>query len=462
MAQVVVEMSSDEAKLLRGMQRILEAQRKMDKGQKDIKEGSDKAGKSQEKAFGSGAANQLIGYAAGFIGVSAAIGKVVGLLREVIKLNDEAAAQQRQAAPGLGELAQLAESPEDFRRLVSEAKKTFAEGGAKDLEQAAGLQFALVSAGLGRERQAVAQLQGTGVVRDATGMITAAAAITSALGEEETGDFQAVVSKMFGASRGAPAFAQDILQATAQAGAQAGALGITDEELMGAVATISKTTGTAERAGTQVESFLKQVEKTGIGEGFLEAGLSMREYVAAIDKLVESGVAERDILGSRQEALTGYRLLSKNVDAFNENIANIIDAERTDAFGRKVAYARDVQPDLQAAQALQRAEAQEQLAREREGTTAQFIQTLQKERVAQVQTERGTADAVIERMWDRIDRFMFRDEAYLEKLVEAGVGSQENRQAAREFLEAGQNLRQATNEFSNRQQQRQAAGQVPE
>jgi len=64
MAQVVVEMSSDEAKLYRGMQRIIEQQNKLDRGNKKVQQSGKQAGKEQEQAFGPRAAGQLANYAA--------------------------------------------------------------------------------------------------------------------------------------------------------------------------------------------------------------------------------------------------------------------------------------------------------------------------------------------------------------------------------------------------------------
>jgi len=351
-------------------------------------------------------------------------------MKEAQRISDELAEKQRTAAGSIGELAQLAATPADYRRMVAAARKTYAEGGAKTEEEAYKLQFALESAGLGKQRETVSSLQSTGLVGNATDLVNAAAALTSALGEAETGKFQDIVSKAFGASLGAPARAEEIVQASAQSGAQAAALGISDEELLASVATIAKTFGSAPEAGTRVQSLLKQIEKEGIAKGQLPAGLSIQGYVGEIDKMIAGGQDIRSILGSRQEAIDAYRLLSQNADRFTDNLDNINNAVETSAIDQKLAMAASVIPESRAAQLRQRAQASAELAGSREASLANLVETLRQEREQEVRRRGGTSlDVASERRVDDVARFVLGDELYAKSAAARGIGTQETRQA---------------------------------
>lgn len=86
MATQVVEMSSDEAKLLRGIQRVIEKQKALDEAMKKTGETSDEAGKKAEDAGGKMAKgeglDQLKKMAVGWIGISSAIDFATAALRE--------------------------------------------------------------------------------------------------------------------------------------------------------------------------------------------------------------------------------------------------------------------------------------------------------------------------------------------------------------------------------------------
>lgn len=362
---------------------------------KDAGGAAAKAGDQHKTAFGASAITRL----GALVSVAASVKKSFDYLATSFAAANEEidrmAAKQRESFGGLGELSQLAETPEQLQSLISEAKKTFAEGGAPTLGAAGELQFALESAGLGRYRAGVSQLQATGVVRDAKSMVDAAAALESALGRAETGEFTDIVSKAFGASKGAPARAEQILQAAALSGASAAALGMSDEELLAAVATVAKTTGSADTAGTQLQSLLKQIEKTGIGEGFLQGGKSLREQVQAIKSLESSGTELRDIIGDRMEAITGYRLLASGMDRFDANLREITDAERTDAFGRKVTLARTATPELAAEQLRRRTSARAELSAEQSATMRTVADALVEDLVADLR-ERGRGEFKIQ------------------------------------------------------------------
>ena len=475
MAQVVVEMSSDEAKLYRGMQRIIDQQNRMDRGNKTVKNSSRDAGKQQEQAFGARAVANLAAYAGGMLSISAGVGFFVTKLKEANQLSDQLAQKQRQAQPALGKLTQLAatlppkEAQEYYDRMIAESMKTRREGGSPSLEKAYELQFALESAGMQKYRKDIAKLQGTGVVVNAEEMVTNIAALIKNLGVEEVGTFREAVSKAMGASKGAPTEMPAMTLAAAGAGAQARAMGLTDEELFAAAAVLASTTGTGEEAKVQLEGFLKQVEKEGIAKGKLPAGLSIRGYVEEIDKQLAGGADVRDILGGRQQAITGYRSLSANMADFNTNLENVNRAAKTDAFGRAIGLAESRHIG-RAVLNLEKTKGREEVATVDIGTAAQYIQTLQQEeRTKLAEAGRGSFFQVLMQTAQTMDRIiMLNERQYLERALAQGQGTLETRELIRDFLDSAKNLKGATDywsEFSSglsQSAQRAAAKVVPE
>lgn len=358
-----------------------------------------RAGQAHNASFGASAVARLSSIAAVALYVKRVWDGITGSIQRANEEIAKIAERQKESAGGLGELSQLAETPEELRRMVADAKKTFAEGGAVSLDEAGKLQFALESAGISKYRKDVSQLQGSGTVRDATSLVNAAAALEAALGTKETGSFRDIVSKGFGASKISPAHMEDIVQAAAKSGSQGKALGIGDEELLASVAAISKVVGNADEAGTEVESLLKQIEKFGIAGGYLEGGKTLQEQVAAIDKLVKEGTDVREILGDRQEGIKAFRTLAgeEGTGLFNQAMKNIAEAERTDAFGVKVNLARQADPTLAAEQLRKRTAARSELSGEQKGTFKTVADALVEDLVADLR-EKGKGEFTIQQV----------------------------------------------------------------
>ena len=76
MAQVVVELTADESKLLRAFNKIQEGQKKVEGGLKKVKKGGD-------DAFGKNAIANMTAYIAGVVGVTAVLGVAKRTLTDV-------------------------------------------------------------------------------------------------------------------------------------------------------------------------------------------------------------------------------------------------------------------------------------------------------------------------------------------------------------------------------------------
>lgn len=375
---------------------------------KDQFRGVADAGKS---AFGKGPLADMVAYATGILSGAEALRVFGSAMQEVQQKREDAAGKQRTNAPTLARLALLAESDAHFQQLVEGAKMTFAEGGTLELSEAAISQYGLTSATFDKFRKQVSELQSTGAFGETMPVIIdSAAALRAAFGEGETGDFKSIVGKGIGASalgRGEPA---DLLQAAAVAGGQARTLGLSDEELLASVATVSTVAGASE-AGTQMRALLKSIEADGIQKGYLKPGKTLQEQVSAIDALVAKGVDIRNVLGGRQEAIDAYRTLAtpENKLQFQANMQNVLGADSR--IGNVLKYANAL-PENAAVIAERRASNREVLVTDREGQFTNLARAVSADLKADAYQKDGMFGWVMTSIWDRMDRFTLGSEAY--------------------------------------------------
>lgn len=402
MAQVAVTMTSEDARLWQGMQKLIAQQTKMEKGFGKVGQSARRAGDHSRKAFGPTAIKQIGTFAASFGTAAKTIGFVTNALREADQVRREVVQRMHTSAAGLGLLGQLAESPKEMKELVSQAKGIYREGGATDVEQAARTLFALKSAGAEEFLPLFTELKKKELVAQPDVMARSAKALMSSLGIEETGTFRDLISKAFGASKTTPAVAESLLQAAAGPGAFAKPLGLSDEELLAMVAVLSKQAkgeDPAAMAGTWVRSLLK-----GLGEAGEFEGMSVAEILKDIGgrKLDEKALKGRKlskeerkaligqpldveglkkIIGGRSEAMVAYRGLLDNLEDFQAILADVRLAEREDRVSKKLSYA-DVIPELRGTQLAKTRRARKELAQRRIGREQMLADSLLDEMAA--------------------------------------------------------------------------------
>lgn len=340
-------------------------------------------------------------------GVMGSMNKILGALRNVRQETDELGRKQRESEGGLGELAQLATSPEDMRRLVNLSKQTFREGGAESLDAAARLVFSLQSAGALSQRELFSQLGSTKLVSDPAEFARAAATLSESMGVAETGGTRALASKAFGASQFSPARAEELLIAAAQSGVFAQQLGLTDEEILAATAVAATGIGTASEGGTAVTSLLKSLVTKGEFKG-----LSLQE---SLGKIQASGMDDAELVEffGRAEAAKAFGLLTSNMGNFQRNLAAIQESERTDEVGRRLGFAEAI-PELKAARLARQEEAKAQIAGDDIATKDTLADALQASLVADMR-KRGVGGMrrFIKNQIMNLERLTSGDEAFI-------------------------------------------------
>ncbi|MCC6679863.1 MAG: phage tail tape measure protein [Phycisphaeraceae bacterium] len=310
---------------------------------------------------------RLASMAAGYVSIGAAIAAATQALREFRQEQDEAGRAEREARRGVSSLAQLADTPEQFKGLVDAAKQTLAEGGARNLDEAARTVFALESAGQLDQRALFSSLAATGIVTDTDVLANAVSALIGSMGAGETGSARDIVSKGFGASKFAPSTVSQLLQGTARAGVAAGRLGISDEEVLGATTVGAKATGSADIAGSYLRALLINLDKQGVYQG--------QPLMKSVSQIQAMNLSTEDLfkyLGS-QEAVTMFGMLAANKPLYGQAMREITQAQATDAVGRKLALP-DTDPGLRAAREAERQETRRLLdSQQRYGTAENLV-----------------------------------------------------------------------------------------
>lgn len=346
MGRVVVELTGDEAKLLRSLDKVIAKERELAQkaaqaGQASAQAGGmaasgfSKAGdvlgqlgdqlegvkKGVDQALGPGAAASLAAFGAAAGGVAAIISTIASAWNAADEARKRAIEGAREGAKGLESLVQLADSPESLQALQNTAARISARSGLS-LPDAGKLTFALSSAGAIEDADLFADL--SGIVEDPAALAKATATLRASLGEEETGSLRDLVSKGFAASARSPATVEALLEGAARSGAFGRDLGASDEAILAATALTATSTGSAEMGGTQVASLIKSLATK---EEFQGMGLR-----GAVDLLAEKELSPGELLKflGRSEAVAGFSVLSNNREFFEQVTGEVFDAEEDD------------------------------------------------------------------------------------------------------------------------------------
>lgn len=276
-----------------------------------------KFSQQQERTFGADAVAMIGRYAAGIGGVTIAYRLMRGAAEAANQEIERGQEFARQGQQGIGALRALAGTQEQFDQLTQLARSFVSTGASQDLDAAARSVFALSSAGLLENADTFRRLGARGVVGDTEVLSRAVATQIAAFGRQETGDADAIITKALLASEISPATLESLLQSAARGGGAGRALGLTDEEVLTATSVISKVTGSAELAGTQVRSLLASVDESGQFQG-----KTLDQIVQDIESRNLGAEDLAKFLG-RSEAVDAFRALALNRQLYLGTLGNV-------------------------------------------------------------------------------------------------------------------------------------------
>jgi hypothetical protein len=399
MADVVVTMSGDVADILRKQQRVIDKNQMQIDKLKDTVKASKRFGSESQKASSraavgmaktekaTGKLNTALGKISKFalpalaVAAGAAVAKVLSELNQIKQAADEIGDTQTASFDASAQLASLAGGdPKKLASLRARQKAIFSQGGAKSLDEAANLVFALDSASITGQDKLFGQISKSKIVEDTASFAKSANTLQTSLGKEEAGTIREITSKALAASSFSPASADKILDASAKAGSLGGGLNVRDESILAGTAILSKATGSAEQAGTQIKALLAELSKKE--ELFVD---DLRTSIVNLDKL--SGPEISKAIGSI-EAIQAVRVLAKNIDTFDTAVDEIDNAQKSDLIGKTVRLFES-DPELRAISQEQIAKNRSILANKNIGTKDNQIDTIRTQRATQRLEEGG-------------------------------------------------------------------------
>ena len=314
--------------------------------------------KNQTEASGKATAvDGVVAMAARWVSVGAAIAAATTAVRDYQTAKEEAAQRAIESRRGMGSLAQVAEDEQHFLKLQQKARELYLAGAVSSEDEGARVVFSLQSAGAMKQFGLFKEAGSSKLIEDLAPAAKAAATLQTSMGEAETGDSRAILSKAFGASLYSPATAEKLLEAAAKSGGSAHALGYTDEEVLASTAIMATSTGEASEGGTSVAALMRSIdEKRGeiAGKGG-KAPASLREAVLAIRAKNLDSEQLKKLLG-RSEAVRAYRGLLQNMPMYERALAAVQKSQETDEIGRRLKF-HELDPTLMGAKRREQAEA---------------------------------------------------------------------------------------------------------
>ena len=144
--------------------------------------------------------------------------------------------------------------------------------------------------------------------------------IQAAFGTAETGTARATLNKMLAASGRSVTTLEGMMPAVLESAELASRIGTSDEELLGLTAILSRSTKSADSAGTQLAALADLIGVKGHGGGGILAGVSaISQDIAGMD---DEKIKE---YFGRKEARLGFFGIQKNLSEFRSAIADIRD-----------------------------------------------------------------------------------------------------------------------------------------
>lgn len=411
--------TTDQAQAIRGLAKFAVEMKKIEERTKKAAAAAREQGRAVDKAGDSmsNSVGKMLKMAAGYISIGAAAGAAMMAIRDFQAESERIAAKQSQSELGISQLKQISKGdPDRFAHLIAESKKTFTEGGARSLEEAAAIQFQISSADLENQRKLVSESFET-FGGDTSSVVKSAVSLQTAFGEKETGSFRDILSKATAVSDFTTANVPEILSGAASAGVSASALGISDEEVLAAVSILAKANeGSASIGGTQAEAIITAMLKQGEIGGTTFKGRSFAENITSIAEHDFKDDAEIIKFFGRKEGFKGAGVLSKNLgqlESIAGGLGTAVDEDRIGVTNRL----GDTNPALFAAKLKRQEDAINEIEKENRGVLFNLAEAAET-RLDTVEEKRGEGRITrfVHRQTRGVQRTLFGDESSIQNL----------------------------------------------
>ena len=268
MAQVKFILDADESKAVRGFLAVRDAQAKVEGQTKKTNRATKESRKSMSAAFGKRAVSELSSYAAGFVGINAAITTTIRLLKDMRRVREEAGRRLETLEEGESGFRQVSRTQKEFNRQTQFRDDLRSRG--LSIEAANRATFGLSSVSIDKltpeNVNLMSQMHRVGFTPE-KGVAASQILQANFGGKGGAGSDRQIVNKVLAAAGPSPVFAPDIAQSMATSAITFGALDrslggkSSDEGLLAAIGVLSESTGKPEAASVRIGQLAQQLSK---------------------------------------------------------------------------------------------------------------------------------------------------------------------------------------------------------
>lgn len=282
MAKVRLDISADEARAFKAFQRLIAKEKELGRAADKVTSKTRKTEKGMLTAFGPSMQGQLAAMVTKAGAVTAVLGTVLKTLRSINAERERGAKLLAEHEAPEAKLLQLAGGDAaKYKTLRSQVKASRLQAGMST-EEASNLVFTLHSLGLGQGGHR-AFFQGFKGITDPAALAEGAATMRAAFTPAEAGSVRSMANKLFTASGISKTKLEAFAPAATVGAQQARAIGMSDEEFLGAMAVLTRATKSPETAATQLGALSDVAFRKGLGgKGLLAALPDIRR---AVEKL---------------------------------------------------------------------------------------------------------------------------------------------------------------------------------
>lgn len=296
---------------------------------------------SLDTGFGSGAISKLTAFAGALGLTTSAVGALTAAWQKQEEFKRNAAAGAAGSALGEGELIQNVSSKAEWDTIKKIAREIYAKGAVSDQNQASSLAYQLAAVGQLQDRDFYTRAAATGLLANPTKMVESVETVRKSMGDSLSGNVPQIISQAFQAASMSKARPEVLLEATARSGTGARALGLTSDQTLAATAVLTNASDAA-TAGTQMRSMLFAFRKMASGQtgGSSDTGEQQ--------SLSELGLPSLNLKGKN---------IRQQIEEVRSKTAHLDDASVIKMFGRKegfIAY-ETLRDNIEAFQQIQQA-----------------------------------------------------------------------------------------------------------
>lgn len=323
-------MTSKEASLYAAMQKLILQQNKMEDGFKKTGKKGKGAADTLAKAFNP---MVLVQYAAGAMGVSAAIGAVTRALQEEISVHDQAAERIKGAQGGIKSLIQNATSKEQLDLSIAQAKRISVSEGL-DIDTAAEMVAQTIANDVNDQLDTLAKTARFST--DPKALIESYGTFQAAFGKEMIGSAEQALSLFEAGARESPVTMEKIAPIAARAATAVSGIGGTPAETLASSSILAKIYG-AEEGTVRVRALARAM-------GERDSGLTAQGLLPRVRELAAMPEEQRANILTESRAAEGFASIMQNLPDIERIAAYTAEAGKTGAgYAKKLEMAAGTQ-----------------------------------------------------------------------------------------------------------------------